>query len=406
MSGRDSDRAATDGGMSFTRVDWDDIDPNERARSRTELAWMGVVGVWLLAVVVELYSQYVAGTGRYEFPLVGTVATVDWLWSMTILTVAYYGVLPLIQRPRMARYYWKEFKKNKAAVISALYLVVVFLVGTIGTRFVDAPEPTPGLENQPPVFLSVQRYVVGTKCPGGVVEGGEVPRCTGSWEYPLGTDTSGEDILHGLIHGMEISMQVGMIATLISTAIAATVGLTAAYYGGLIDEVLMRYVDIQITFPTFFLFLLLAYTFGGSLFLLIMIFGLFGWGSNARIMRSEALQRREEPYMTASKAAGASSLWAMRRHLLPNISNSLITIATLSVPGIILAEAAFAFLGLADPTLPSWGRYISDGRNRLTDAWWISTIPGVFLFFTILAFNFVGDALRDALDPRHGGSGE
>jgi len=199
---------------------------------------------------------------------------------------------------------------------------------------------------------------------------------------------------------------VGLIATLLSITLAAAVGLTAAYYGGLVDEVLMRYVDIQITFPTFFLFLLLAYTVGGSLFVLILIFGLFGWGSSARIMRAEALQRREEPYIQAAKNAGASSFWTVRRHLLPNISNSLITAASLTIPSIILAEAAIAFLGLGDLTVASWGRIISGGRDQLRTAWWIATIPGVFLFFTILAFNFLGDALRDALDPRHGGSGE
>lgn len=205
---------------------------------------------------------------------------------------------------------------------------------------------------------------------------------------------------------MEVSMQVGLIATMISISVAATVGLTAAFYGGLVDEVLMRYVDIQMTFPTFFLFLLLAYTVGGSLFVLILIFGLFGWGSSARIMRSEALQRREEPYMQAAKNAGASTVWTIRRHLLPNISNSLITAATLTIPGIILAEAAIAFLGLGDASTVSWGRIIAGGRDQLRTAWWIATIPGVFLFFTILAFNFLGDALRDALDPRQGGTGE
>jgi peptide/nickel transport system permease protein len=202
---------------------------------------------------------------------------------------------------------------------------------------------------------------------------------------------------------MEVSMQVGLIGTLISISIAVGVALSAAYYGGLIDEVLMRYVDIQQTFPTFFLFLLLAYTLGGGLFTLILIFGFAGWGASARIMRAEALQRRQETYLTAAKSAGAGTVWSIRRHLLPNISNSIITAATLTIPGIILAEAAIAFLGLGDPSVPSWGRIIANGRDELGRAWWTSTFPGVFLFFTVLAFNFLGDALRDALDPRHGG---
>ncbi|WP_121742225.1 ABC transporter permease [Natronorubrum halophilum] len=397
----------TDGASAtFERVDWEEIDRADASRSKKQTVWFGVVSVWTVGVLYDLYSRFVAETGPAEFPVLETVAAVDWLWSMTLLLLFYYGVVPLYENKRMTKYYWKEFKKNTAAVISGLFLIVIFLVGVIGSRILPAPEPNPGLENQPPVWGSIEAYITGTDCPGGTTVEGGVTMCQGSWQHPLGTTSSGEDILLASIHGMEVSMQVGLIATMMSISIAAAVGLTAAYYGGIVDEVLMRYVDIQMTFPTFFLFLLLAYTFSGSLFVLILIFGLFGWGSSARIMRSEALQRREEPYMKAAKNSGASSFWTIRRHLLPNVSNSLITAASLTIPTIILAEAAIAFLGLGDPTVPSWGRLIAGGRNQLKNAWWISTIPGVFLFFTILAFNFLGDALRDALDPRHGGSGE
>lgn len=410
MSGSDTSRE-TDGGQpedgrTFEQIDWSTIDNSDTPRRRKEYAWFGVVSLWLFGVIYDLYSQYIAETGTAEFPMIGTVAPVDWLWSITLLVIVYYGIVPLYENKRMTRYYWKEFRKNKAAVISGLFLIVIFAIGVIGSRILPAPERTPGLENQPPVWTSVEDYVTGNECPGGTTVVDDVTMCQGSWAHPLGTTSSGEDILLASIYGMEVSMQVGLIATLLSITIAATVGLTAAYYGGLVDEVLMRYVDIQITFPTFFLFLLLAYTIGGSLFVLILIFGLFGWGSSARIMRAEALQRREEPYIQAAINAGASSLWTIRRHLLPNISNSLITAASLTIPTIILAEAAIAFLGLGDLAVPSWGRLISGGRDQLRTAWWIATIPGVFLFFTILAFNFLGDALRDALDPRHGGSGE
>lgn len=411
-SGRRGDAAdrATDGGTAdmgtFESVNWDDIDRNTSTRSIQNIVWFSVLGLWLAGVLFEVYSRFVAGNGQAVFPVLEEVEPVLWLWSITLLILFYYGLLPLYQNPRMTKYYWREFRKNKAAVISGLFLVVILLVGVLGSRVFPEPKPTPGIESQPPVYMSVKAYVTGVECPGGFSGEAANRVCHGSWEHPLGTTPSGEDIFHGVIHGMEVSMQVGLIATLISISVAAAVALTAAYYGGLVDEVLMRYVDIQITFPTFFLFLLLAYTIGGSLFILILIFGLFGWGSSARIMRAEALQRREEAYMKAAKAAGASSLWSMRRHLLPNISNSLITAATLTIPAIILAEAAIAFIGLGDPTVPSWGRLISDGRNELARAWWISTLPGFFLFFTVLAFNFLGDALRDALDPRQGGASE
>lgn len=421
----------TDGGggrATFEQVDWDEIDDDGTARSTKRTVWIGVVTLWTIGVLYDGYSRFVADSGPAEFPLVGlseaasevtsagtavtappfwgTLSGVDWLWSLTLLVLVYYGVVPLYENERMTKYYWGEFRKNTAAVISGVFLLAVFVTGVVGSRVFREPEPTPGLENQPPVWGSIAAYHSGTECPGGTTTEGGVTMCHGSWQHPLGTTSSGEDVLLASIHGMEVSMQVGLIATLMSVSIAAAVGLTAAYYGGLVDEVLMRYVDIQMTFPTFFLFLLLAYTIGGSLFALILIFGLTGWGSAARIVRSEALQRREEPYMRAAKNAGASSGWAIRRHLLPNVSNSLITAATLTIPSIILAEAAIAFLGLGDPQVPSWGRLIADGRDQLRSAWWISTIPGIFLFCTILAFNFLGDALRDALDPRHGGNGE
>ena len=389
---------------TFEDVDWDEIDLDTPDRTRTQLAWIAIMGTWTVAVLIDLLSRYAIGSDPFAFPVIGTVTLVDWLWSGTLIVLTFYGIVPLYENPRMTNHYWKRFKRNKAALISGMFLIVIFIIGIVGSRFLPDAERTPGLESQPPVFMSIERYFVGTHCPGGEYMDDGITMCRGSWEYPLGTTGSGEDILLLSIHGMEVSMQVGLIATLMSITVAATVGLTAAYYGGLVDEVLMRYVDLQMTFPTFFLYLLLAYTIGGSLFVLIMIFGLTGWGAYARIMRSEALQRRQEPYMMASKSAGAPGRYAMRRHLLPNISNSVITAATLSIPGIILAEAAIAFLGLSEAGIPSWGRVIAVGREHLTSAWWISTIPGIFLFLTILAFNFLGDALRDALDPRHGGN--
>ncbi len=428
---------ATDGGLAdgkFENVDWQEIDATEYERPLKSKLWGVVFGLWAFGLGANLFVKYVmagelfheiAGVpipgvaaldpawigsipglavadGWIEFPLIGVVALHDWLWSITLLGFAYYGLLPLYEKPRMRRYYWRQFRKNKAAVISGIFLVVIFLVGIVGSRVTEQPTEQAGLDNIPPVGVSIESYVVGpagrevADCSGGV--------CTGIWEYPLGTTPSGQDILLSVIHGMEISMMVGLTATAVSTVIAAAVALSAVYYGGWLDEILFRWVDIQLTFPAFFLYLLLVYSIGGSLFILIMIFGFVEWGGGARLMRSEALQRREEPYITASKAAGASPFWTIRRHLMPNISNTIITYVSLSIPAIILAEAALAFLGLGDPTVTSWGQIISAGQGELSRAWWVSTIPGIFLFLTVLAFNFVGDALRDAIDPRHAGA--
>ena len=406
-------------GATFEDVDWDEIDDISRTITKTRLAWLVTIGIYSLALLIDLYHRFAAGiytrvvsfatgTERFlvdvpwwlmegepmSFPLIGEIGGVTWLWSLTLLMGVFYVGLPLYQNKRMTAYYWREFKKNKAAVISLIYLAVIFSIGLTVPRFMSPPGVEPLLQFQPPVWGSVGESVP-IQCIGEVSGG----QCHGTWEHPLGTTHQGKDILVSVIYGMEISMQVGLIGMFLQILIATAFGLTAAYYGGYVDEALFRWVDIQLTFPTFFLYLLIVYLFGGSLFLMIVIFGVLGWGGIARIVRSEALQRREEEFVKAAKNAGAGSLWTMRRHLLPNVSNSVITAATLAIPGLILAEAALAFLGLGDPRLPSWGETIADGRSDLDRAWWISTLPGIFLFLTILAFNFLGDALLDALNP-------
>jgi peptide/nickel transport system permease protein len=418
----DGGRHSTDGGgrATFEDVDWDDIEATSGSRSPRQLAWLAIIGVYSVGLALDLYARYAADVyarlvgflggidrtavdapawvpqpGPAEFAVVGTIDGVDWLWSLTLLVGVFYVAVPLYENPRMTRYYWREFRKNKAAVIALCYLAVIFLIGLVVPRVVSPPPVEPLLQYQPPVWGTVAETVP-IQCVGPVSDG----LCHGTWAHPFGTTHQGKDILVSVIYGMEISMQVGIIGMFLQLLIASAVGLSAAYFGGYVDEVLMRYVDIQITFPTFFLYLLVVYLFGGSLFLMIIVFGILGWGGIARIVRSEALQRREEAYVMAAESAGASSRWTIRRHLLPNVSNSVITAATLVIPGLILAEAALAFLGLGDPTIPSWGDIIASGRSDLDRAWWISTLPGLFLFLTILGFNFLGDALRDALDPR------
>lgn len=366
----------------FEDVEFDQLDSGIAALGWMEAATYGAFVAYALLLVYDVFviptSEATIDVMIAGFGYVWDFTGVDWLFVGTLLVLFFYGIVPLARNRRLTAYYWREFKKNKAAVLGLLFLIGIFLVGTIGTIFINAPEPNFGAISQPPIWQ----------------EGG-------SWEYPFGTTQDGVGVMKAVIFGMRVSMQVALIATLISMVIATAVGATAAYGGGWVDEVLMRYVDIQLTFPTFFLFLLLVYLFGsGSLFLLIVIFGLTGWGSYARIIRSEALQRNEEAYIQAAKSAGGSSYHVIRRHIIPNVSNSIITAATLNIPFLILAEASLAFLGLGDPTAYSWGQTIASGRGELSDAWWISTIPGIFLFLTILSFNFLGDALRDALDPR------
>jgi peptide/nickel transport system permease protein len=382
-------------GDAFEGVDWDDVDDGPFAglsrRDRVAL----LVGLALAAAFAYDVLSVPPDRPTVTWPLVWNVTQLDWLFVGTLLAVALYGVWPLAANRRLAAYYWRRFRRNRLAVASVGYLAAVFLVGTVGPMFLTKPDLALQQQFQPPVWTSVDASVP-LRCAGEVASG----RCHGTLAHPLGTTSDGKDLLVLVVYGMQVSMKVGLISTFLVVTVGTAVGTVAAYSGGLVDEVLMRYVDVQLVFPAFFLYLLLNYLFGGSLFMFIVIFGLTGWGGIARLVRSEALQRREEEYVRAARSAGADTLYVIRRHLVPNVSGTVITAATLLVPGFILFEAALSFLSLGDSTVPSWGQVIAAGRDDLRTGWWISTFPGLFLFTTILAFNFVGDALRDALDPR------
>jgi len=380
----------------FEEIDWDQVsDGGQFSLSPT--------GKWLAAVLAALgavfaYDYLLVGDREATFAVLGwdyAVSQLDWLYAVTLAFMTVTVVVPLVRNPRLAQYYWGRFRENRPAMVSLVYLVVIFAVGLVGPLVLSKPELAVLDQFQPPVFMSVQESAV-VECAGRVADG----RCHGTWEFPLGTTSDGKDMVTLIVYGMGVSMKVGLMAAGIVMVIGSLVGTLAAYAGGLVDEVLMRYVDIQQTFPSFLLFLMLTYLFGSDLFLFILVFGFFSWGNTARYVRSNALQKTEEEYVKAAKATGASTWLIVRRHLVPNTASSIITDLTLLIPSFILFEAAFAFLGLGDPTVPSWGQTIADGRGSLGYAHWISTIPGVFLFVTILAFNFLGDALLDALNPQ------
>jgi peptide/nickel transport system permease protein len=380
----------------FEEIDWDQVsDGGQFSLSPT--------GKWLAAVLAVLgalfaYDYLLVGDREATFAVLGwdyAVSQLDWLYAVTLAFMTVTVVVPLVRNPRLAQYYWGRFRENRPAMVSLVYLVVIFAVGLVGPLVLSKPELAVLDQFQPPVFMSVQESAV-VECAGRVADG----RCHGTWEFPLGTTSDGKDMVTLIVYGMGVSMKVGLMAAGIVMVIGSLVGTVAAYAGGLVDEVLMRYVDIQQTFPSFLLFLMLTYLFGSDLFLFILVFGFFSWGNTARYVRSNALQKTEEEYVKAAKATGASTWLVIRRHLVPNTASSIITDLTLLIPSFILFEAAFAFLGLGDPTVPSWGQTIADGRGSLGYAPWISTIPGVFLFSTILAFNFLGDALLDALNPQ------
>lgn len=269
---------------------------------------------------------------------------------------------------------WQRFVRNPRAIAGAAIMLLFLLIALGGPRLAPFAPSAPHL-------LDILRP------PGG--------------RYLLGTDDLGRDILSRVVVASRVSLAIGVLSMLVSIVAGVLVGTLAGFLGGHVDGVLMRVTDVVLAIPVFFLTVAFLALFGPSVGRLIWIIGLTAWPPTARLVRVEILALRARDFVTAVRATGASSGRIIVRHLLPNVVPVIVISATLRVGLAILTEAGLSFLGLGvQPPQPSWGNIIADGRQFLGVAWWVSFFPGLCVFLAVMAFNLVGDGLRDAFDPR------
>lgn len=267
------------------------------------------------------------------------------------------------------------------------FFALVVLIVMIGFT-VFGPQIAPKDPNRQNIIARLQPPMVESRA-GGV-------------EFYLGTDGLGRDVLSRLIYGARVSLLVGLTAVMIGGTIGTSLGMVAGYFGGRIDDVIMRLADIQLAFPFILLAIMFLVVLGQGVLNLILILGIGQWVTYARIARGQTISQREKEFVEAARALGASTGSILFRSVLPNILAPLIVIASFNIASVILSEAALSFLGLGvPPTIPTWGGMLAESRDQiLAGRWWLSVFPGVAIMLTVLSFNILGDWLRDLLDPR------
>lgn len=272
------------------------------------------------------------------------------------------------------RDFWKRFKRNRGAVVGLAILVLVIVIAILA----------PVLFPQSP-WKMVQRPFL----PPLTMEA-----------LPLGTDTLGRNVLAGLAYGAQVSLLIGLVSTVVSLLIGIPIGALAGYFGGIVDDALMRFTEFFQTVPNFALAIVLVAIFEPSVQSIIGAIAIVSWPPVARLVRGEVLSLRSREYVEAAILSGQKNSTIIWRQILPNTLSPIIVLASLMVATAILLESSLSFLGLGDPNLMSWGYMIGAARTVIRQAWWLSFFPGFAILMTVLALNLIGEGLNDALNPR------
>lgn len=272
---------------------------------------------------------------------------------------------------------WRRFRRHRQAMLGLL-LVALLGAAALLTPYLAPHDPDVQAED-----IVAARYH------------------SPSLAHPMGTDRFGRDVFSRVLYGARISLSIGVLAVAIAITVGTVSGAVAGYLRGWWDTISMRMVDLLLSFPRLVLLITVVALFEPSITLVILVLGLTGWMGVSRIVRGEVLSVREREYVQAARALGFGDRRIIARHVLPNVVSPVIVAATLGVGNTILVEAALSFLGLGvQPPTASWGNMVAAGRDVMVEAWWITVFPGLAIVFTVMAFNLVGDGLRDALDPR------
>jgi peptide/nickel transport system permease protein len=267
---------------------------------------------------------------------------------------------------------WMRFRQNPLSLIGLAIVAVVVLAGIAAPLIAPfGPFELVGLRLSPPQPA-----------------------------HPFGTDQLGRDVLSGIVFGARTSLEVGFISVILSATLGIAIGAVAGFYGGRLDDLLMRTTEVFQVMPRFFLALVIVAMFGADLWWTIFVIAILSWAEIARLVRSEFLTLRERPFVTAARAYGASDAWIIFREILPNALTAVIVAASLQVPSAILLEASLSFIGAGDPSVMSWGRMLNNAQQYMRQAWWIATFPGLALSLTAMAFALTADGINDFLNPR------
>jgi len=278
----------------------------------------------------------------------------------------------MMESPRQL--FWKRFKKNKLALSGTIIILLLFVISAFAS-FIAPYDPneinTKEILNPP------------------------------SPQHIMGTDELGRDVFSRIIWGSRVSLLVGFVAVGIATTIGVILGAIAGYYGGRIDSLIMRLVDVMLCFPTFFLILAVIAFWEPSIWKIMLVIGITSWMGVARLVRAEFLSLKYREFVQAARVVGGRDFTIIFRHILPNSLAPVLVNMTLGIAGAILTESALSFLGIGiQPPQPSWGNMLTAGKDNIEIAWWLSFFPGFAIFITVMGYNLLGEGIRDAIDPR------